>query len=113
MKTEPMKSEGTRDQNVGAFAALIDSMGDDEIRVLLVLARRLKAGQDCYGKLDLENDKRDFRKERGEEVADLLVYSAFLELNAITKPSLACTGHVTHDEFTACPAHDRSTKNGA
>lgn len=55
-------------------------LGDDEIRTLVCLARRLREGQRCYGKLDLAHDRRDFRKERSEEIQDLLVYSAFVEL---------------------------------
>jgi hypothetical protein len=50
--------------------------------VLAYLAARLLAGQHAYGRLDLEHDRRDWRKERGEEIADLFVYSAFAELTA-------------------------------
>jgi hypothetical protein len=55
-------------------------LGDEERAVLLVLAKRLLAGQRAYGRLDLANDRRDFRAERGLEIQDLLVYSAIDEL---------------------------------
>jgi hypothetical protein len=61
------------------------ALGNDEIRTLVHLARRLLAGQRCYGRLDLENDARNFRRERSEEIQDLLVYSAFIELQKATK----------------------------
>ena len=57
-------------------------LGDDEIRTLVVLARRLLEGQRAYGRIDLTNDTRDFRRERSEEIQDLLVYSAFETLRA-------------------------------
>lgn len=60
-------------------------LGLDEHRVLVVLAKRLLEGQLAYGKLDLHNDPRDWRKERAMEVQDLLIYSAFLELRESLK----------------------------
>jgi hypothetical protein len=35
--------------------------------------------------LDIARDRRDFRHERAMEIADMLVYSAFAELQATTK----------------------------
>jgi hypothetical protein len=64
--------------------AVVRELGDDELRTLVHLARRLLEGQRCYGRLDLVHDARDFRKERSEEIADLLVYSAFIELQKAT-----------------------------
>jgi hypothetical protein len=52
----------------------------DAIRALTFLAQRLLAGQKAYGRLDLAKDPRDWRKERAEELGDLLVYTAFLQL---------------------------------
>jgi hypothetical protein len=60
-------------------------LGDDELRVLAYLAARLLAGQRTYGRLDLASDRRDWREERGEEIADLLVYSAFAELTTVRR----------------------------
>ncbi len=73
----PFREELERDLDVACA-----ELGDDELRVLAYLAARLLAGQHAYGRLDLANDSRDWRRERGEEIADLLVYSAFAELIA-------------------------------
>ena len=54
-------------------------LGDDELRVVAYLAARLLAGQRAYGQLDLAHDPRDWRRERADEIADLLVYTAFAE----------------------------------
>lgn len=62
----------------------VGELGEDERRVIALLARRLLDGQRQYGLLDLARDARDFRRERGEEIADLLVYTAFAELKAST-----------------------------
>jgi hypothetical protein len=64
---------------VSAAAELLDvvaELGTDERRVLLVLARRLLAGQHAYGRLDVATDRRDWGREASEEAADLLVYLA-------------------------------------
>jgi|HubBroStandDraft_3_1064219.scaffolds.fasta_scaffold893404_1 hypothetical protein len=57
----------------------------DALRVLALLADRLLEGQARYGRLDLKTDLRDFRKERAEEIADMLTYSAMAELKAALK----------------------------
>ena len=62
--------------------AMLDELEPDAIRTFAYLADRLLVGQRCYGKLDLATDRRDWRKERTAEIADLLVYSGFLELKA-------------------------------
>jgi hypothetical protein len=49
-------------------------LGQDELRVLLSVARGLVDGQKVYGRLDLATDPRDFVKEALEEVRDALVY---------------------------------------
>ncbi len=67
----------------GTSAGLDDvvrELGTDERRVLLVLARRLLAGQGCYGRLDVAKDNRDWRAERAAELADALVYGAIAEV---------------------------------
>jgi hypothetical protein len=64
------------------LAAIATELGDDEVRVLLVLARRLAAGQRTYGRLDVAHDQRDWRRERAEELADVLVYTAIAEVAA-------------------------------
>jgi hypothetical protein len=60
-------------------------LGPDERRTLLVLARRLAEGERRYGRICLATDARTFRTERSEELADLLVYTAFMELAAVAK----------------------------
>jgi len=60
--------------------AIVDALATDELRVLIYLAARLLEGQRVYGKLDLQNDQRDFAKERGEECADFVIYHAFAEV---------------------------------
>jgi hypothetical protein len=60
--------------------AAVDALGPDELRVLLFLAARMVAGRERYGELRLAIDRRDFERERSEEIADLLTYSAMAEL---------------------------------
>ncbi len=70
---------------VRGHSALFDTiarLGRDERAVLLVLARRLHAGQRTYGKLDLARDGRDWRAERAAELADATIYGAFAEVAA-------------------------------
>ena len=57
-----------------------DLLGPEEKLVIQYLASRLLTGQRQYGSIRLAVDPRDFRKERSEEIADLLVYTAFMEL---------------------------------
>jgi hypothetical protein len=66
-----------------ALAAIIAEMGSQEVAVMTLLARRLLEGQRAYGRIDVANDPRDFEAERGAEVADVLVYSAFSELRRL------------------------------
>lgn len=68
---------------------VVSQMGPDEVRVMVVLARRLLEGQRAYGRLDLATDRRDFRAERAAEIADMLMYSAFAELQASDKAAAA------------------------
>ncbi len=58
------------------LAAIIDQLGDDEVRVLTRIAGRLLHGLELYGCLDLAEDVRDFDTEAREEVEDCLVYLA-------------------------------------
>jgi hypothetical protein len=63
--------------------ATLDELGTEELMVLTLLARRLLEGQATYGHLDLEHDVRDLEAERGDELADALVYTAMAELKRI------------------------------
>ena len=52
-------------------------LGDDELRVLVRIAERLKGGMHQYGELRIAVDRREFRKtEARHEVEDALVYLA-------------------------------------
>jgi hypothetical protein len=66
-----------------ALAEMIGEMGSQEVAVMTLLARRLLEGQRVYGRIDVANDPRDFEAERGAEIADVLVYSAFGELRRL------------------------------
>jgi len=59
---------------------LAAQLGEQERAVLLALGRRLLAGQRAYGQLDLANDRRNWRRERAEELADALIYGAIAEV---------------------------------
>ena len=59
-----------------ALLAAGHTLGDDELRVLLYVASRLRMGAQQYGRLDLATDRRDWRVELGQEAADALVYAA-------------------------------------
>lgn len=62
---------------------VIGQLGRDETKVLLWIARRVLVGQKVYGLLDIVNDTRDWRKERGEEECDAIVYHAIDDLKQI------------------------------
>lgn len=55
-------------------------LGEDERRVLLVLAQRLHRGMTQYGRLGIAKDERDFVKEAHEEFLDASVYLAVMTL---------------------------------
>jgi hypothetical protein len=58
------------------LGAIVAELGFGEVCVLTRIARRLAMGERLYGRLDLANDTRDFRKEAREEIEDFLVYAA-------------------------------------
>jgi|HubBroStandDraft_2_1064218.scaffolds.fasta_scaffold47142_4 hypothetical protein len=51
-------------------------LGDDEVRVVVLVAKRLAVGRKCYGPLDIKGDPRDWRHEASEELLDGCVYLA-------------------------------------
>jgi len=61
---------------VGQLRETAADLGTDELRVLVLVAERLAKGRQRYGALDIAGDRRDFRVETLEEVADGLVYAA-------------------------------------
>ena len=61
-------------------------LGRDEVRVLMRIAERLRAGRLVYGPLTLACDTRSFRgNEAREELEDALVYLACAWLKAETQ----------------------------
>jgi hypothetical protein len=78
------------------LADVIASLGIDERRVLLVLARRLAMGARVYGRLDVDGDPRDWRGEAADEALDASVYLAceLLREKPVTKAD-APADHVT------------------
>lgn len=49
-------------------------LGHDELKLLLLLATRMRDGQARYGHLDARRDRRNFKRETLEEVVDGLFY---------------------------------------
>ena len=67
----------------GDLLATIAALGPGERRVLGMLARRMLEWQRRCGRLDLAADGRDWRHERGEALADALLYGAIGEMAAL------------------------------
>jgi len=63
---------------LAGFMSIAADLGDHERAVLQLVAERLRMGQRRYGRFDVGTDRRDFRQEALEEVADALVYGAAL-----------------------------------
>jgi hypothetical protein len=59
------------------LAGIACQLGDDELRVLVHIASRLRVGAGIYGPLCIATDTRAFRtREAREELEDALVYLA-------------------------------------
>jgi hypothetical protein len=58
----------------------LSELDGDEVRVLRLIADRLRHGKKLYGQLQVGTDVRDWSKEAGEEHADLLVYLTCKEI---------------------------------
>ena len=61
---------------VADLAATLALLGDDEVRVVLLIAKRLVVGRKAYGPLDVHGDRRDWAHEASEEALDCAVYLA-------------------------------------
>jgi hypothetical protein len=59
-----------------ALDAVVDSLGDDDVRALARIAERLRRGAALYGRLGLAIDARDFTREGQQELEDFMVYAA-------------------------------------
>lgn len=78
-----MKSSASRDLAIRQeLSAILDEFGEQEREVLIIVARRLLAGQRTIGRLDVHTDRRDWGQERREELHDALVYAAIGEFAA-------------------------------
>lgn len=51
-------------------------LGEDERRVVLLIAQRLLKGQETYALLNVATEKRDMRQEAAEELLDATAYLA-------------------------------------
>lgn len=67
------------------LTAVAEQLGAGEIAVLLLVADRLHKGQAQYGNLDPATDRRDFRREAFEELADACVYLAADRLRGVRR----------------------------
>jgi hypothetical protein len=76
----------TEDAARATLHSVACALGRDEVRVLMRIAERLRAGRLVYGPLTLACDARSFRgKEAREELEDALVYLACAWLKAETQ----------------------------
>ena len=66
---------------------IAEQLGDDEVEVLLSIARRVLRGREQYGELDIDSDDRDWRQEGQEERLDLIVYDAIQHVKDSRRPS--------------------------
>jgi hypothetical protein len=86
--TVPMLT--TYDVARATLTGIACELGLDEVRVLVSIGERLKAGRQTYGRLHLATDLRTFRGvEARQELEDALVYFACAWLQTLT-----------HDEVT-------------
>lgn len=66
---------------------ILAQLEPDAKRVIAFIGARLLIGQRQYGRLEIAKDKRDWRKERDEEAADLLFYVAAAMLKRDLTPA--------------------------
>ena len=69
-------AEGSRLAVDASLRATCAELGDDELRVVLLVAKRLAMGRKAYGPLDIKGDARDWQHEASEEALDCAVYLA-------------------------------------
>lgn len=61
---------------LGQLLGLANKLGQDELAVLIAVAKRLVAGRHDYGELDLAADERDWTAEAADEALDGAIYLA-------------------------------------
>jgi hypothetical protein len=71
---------------VADLAATLALLNDDEVRVVLLIAKRLVVGRKAYGPLDIQGDRRDWGHEASEEALDCAVYLAAETLRREARP---------------------------
>lgn len=69
-----------------ALDGAVATMGVDELRVLVALARRLHLGRQAYGELRIGADRRDWDAELRDELLDGLIYGTVALLKAESPP---------------------------
>jgi hypothetical protein len=90
------------EQLLSELGDLASEMSEDELRVLLLIAKRLDTGRQTYGELCFEGDNRNFVREALEEVADAFVYLACDELRKpLKKPGTVVLSNKQVDALVA------------
>lgn len=62
---------------IAELIAITEELAPDAQAALLYVAKRIRAGQEAYGPLELRTDGRNWDAEMDAEAADLMVYHAF------------------------------------
>jgi hypothetical protein len=87
-RPRPKPSSSSRRTVRTDLDAVLDRLHEDELRVILSIAGRLRVGARLYGQLQLATDRRAFRKkEAREELEDFLVYLACAWLKVLESSS--------------------------
>lgn len=73
------------------IAAIYLNLDTDARKVLYRMAKRVEAGQRSYGRLDIENDRRDFLDELRDELLDGLFYLAAEEERMESERVMPCS----------------------
>ncbi len=72
-----------------ALLRAVRELGEDELRILVVLAERLRLGRERYGEWIATTDSRDYYRERSEELLDAAIYGAMAQVSrTIPAPAL-------------------------
>jgi hypothetical protein len=67
----PRVAVTAEEQEIAALASALEPQAQ---LILLKIARRLRAGQEQYGKMNVQSDPRNFFAEAAEEAMDFVVY---------------------------------------